>query len=59
MKIRTDQSTQSHPSGTSGIALLLIPLRGQELCQKQVVIRHRGRHPKNNPPDSDPTAISV
>jgi len=23
--------------------LLLIPLRGQESCQKQVVIRHRGR----------------
>jgi len=28
--------------------LLLIPLRGQESCQKQVVIRHRGRSQKNN-----------
>jgi hypothetical protein len=27
--------------------LLLIPLRGQESCQKQVVIRHRGRSIKN------------
>jgi len=27
--------------------LLLIPLRGQESRQKQVVIRHRGRSQKN------------
>ena len=32
---------------TESPCLLLIPLRGQEPCQKQVVIGHRGRSEKN------------